>query len=109
MSVFSAVGNYFKNLGLSLVGQLQASVAAFLTNFVKDDIGKLAVDSVEYAATFADKSGAEKQAIAKAKLLDDLKAAGHDATVFGESVLNFLIEAAYQALLAAASQGILAI
>ena len=107
MSLLDNVGSYFKNLGLSLIGQLKVTVASFLNDFIKDDIGTMAVDAVQYAQTFTDKSGADKQTIAKQKLTEDLKKAGHDVTVFGESVLNFLIETAYQALLATMSQGII--
>jgi len=107
MDLLSGIGSYFKNLGLSLLGQLKVNVAAFLNSFIKDDLGKLAVDAVAYASTLTDKSGEDKKAAAKAKFLEDAKAAGHDITNFTESVLNFLIEAGYQALLAAASQGIL--
>lgn len=103
----NGIGNYFKNLGLSLFGQLKVSVAQFLNSFIQQDLGKMAIDAVQYAATLTDKSGADKQAAAKQKLTDDLKAAGHDVTQFGESILNFLIESAYQAVLAAQQQGIL--
>jgi len=110
MSVLSGIGNYFKHLGLSLFGQLKASIASFLNDFVTQDLGKLAVDAVEYVqASLPNATGDEKRAAAKAKLVADLKAAGHDAEQFGESVLNFLIEAALQAVLAAAGKGVAAL
>jgi hypothetical protein len=108
MDFFGTIGSYLKNIGLSLFGQLKATIASFLNDFVKDDLGTLAVDAVQYAENLGG-DGASKREAAKAKLLDDLTRAGHDAAQFGESVLNFLIETGLQALLAAASKGVLAI
>jgi hypothetical protein len=110
MSIFNSIGSYFKALGLSLFGQLKASIASFLNDFVKDDLGKLAVDAVTYVNDSMPNSPSnDKRDAAKAKLIADLKAAGHDVSVFGESVLNFLIEAAVQAVLAAAGNGVAAL
>lgn len=107
MSILGAIGSYFKNIGLSVIGQLKASVASFLNDFIKDDLGTIAVDAVTYINdSMPNASGADKREAAKAKLLADLKAAGHDVTAFGESVLNFLIETALQAVLSAAGNGI---
>jgi len=110
MSVLGAIGTYFKKIGLSLIGQLKASVASFLNDFVKDDLGALAVDAVNFAeASLPNAAGSDKKEAAIAKLKEDAGKAGHDLTTFGGSVLNFLIETALQAVLAAKDQGILAI
>lgn len=110
MSVLGAVGTYFKKLGLSIIGQLKSSVASFLNDFVKDDLGTLAVDAVNFAeASLPNAGGADKKAAAIAKLKEDAAKAGHDLETFGQSVLNFLVETALQAVLAAKDQGILAI
>lgn len=110
MSVLGSIGTYFKKLGLSLIGQLQASIASFLNDFVKDDLGKLAVDAVDFAeSSLPGAAGTDKKAAAVAKLKEDAAKAGHDLTTFGESVFNFLIETALQAVLAAANKGILSV
>lgn len=108
-NILNAIGSYFKNLGLSLIGQLKSSVASFLNDFVTNDLGAIAVDAVSYASTLTDKSAIDKREAAKAKFLTDAKTAGHDVEAFGESILNFLIETAYQSILAASSQGIVAV
>lgn len=105
MSFLGAVGHYFAALGKSLVGQLKISVQTFLQQFVITDLGKLAVDAVAYAEATVKPTGADSVAIrnaAIAKFKTDAVAAGHDVAVFGQSLLVFLIESAYQAFQAAA-------
>jgi heme oxygenase len=107
-SIGKGIGNYFKTLGLTLLGQMKVSIATFLSNFVQQDLGHLAVDAVNYSATLLNATPDEKRQAAKDKLVEDLKAAGHaDVTQFGQSTLNFLIESAYQAVLASQTEGIL--
>lgn len=99
--VFGAVGHWFESFWKGISGQLQISLESFLKSFVQDDLGKLAVDAVNYAQTFpgfAASTDIEKRNAAKSKLKTDLEAAGHDITKFTESLLNFLIETALQAV-----------
>ncbi len=76
----------------------EATLAAFLGKFITDDVGKLAVDAVNYAARNVDGSGADKRDAAKTQLLNDAAAAGQDLASEGDAALNFLIETALQAV-----------
>lgn len=105
MSFLSTVGKYFLNIFRGIAGQLGASISQFLHDFVATDLGKLAGDAVAWAEAEVSPSTPDKTAIrdaAKAKFIADAKTAGHDVTVFSESLLNFFIESAYQAFLAGA-------
>ncbi len=57
---------------------------------------------MNYAGTFSDQSGDEKRETAKTQLLNDAEAAGKDLVNAGDAFLNFLIEAALQAVIAGA-------
>lgn len=70
--------------------------------FLKDDVGKLAIDAVNYAATFTDEDGDGKREISRNQLVRDAEKAGNDLVNAGDSLLNFLIEAALQAVIAGA-------
>ena len=107
MSIASAIGNYVKGIGLSLFGELKPQIEHFLSQFVENDLGKVAVSAVQFIeAEMPGASDQEKREAAKAKFVADAKAAGHDAGVFGEALLNFVIEAAVQIALAAAAAGV---
>lgn len=100
MSILSAIGHYFEGLFKGLFGQLKTSVVTFLESFVKTDLGALAGDAVAYvesALPGTAETDTAKRDAAKAKFIADAKTAGHDISAFGESILNFLIETAYQA------------
>lgn len=67
-----------------------------IVSFVKTDIGKLALDAVEYASTLP--AGTTQDALrsaAVAKLKEDLSATGKDLVSIGTSTLNLFIEAAF--------------
>jgi hypothetical protein len=111
MSFLSAIGHYFEALGKSLLGQLKVSVQTFLQSFVVTDLGKLAIDAVTYAEDTVKPTGADSVAIrdaAIAKFKTDAAAAGHDIAAFGQSLLVFLVESAYQAFQASAGAAVVA-
>lgn len=111
MRFISALGHYFENLGKSLFGQLKVSVQTFLQQFIITDLGKLAIDAVSYAEAAVKPGAADSVAIrdaAVAKFKADALAAGHDVEAFGQSLLIFLIESAYQAFQASAGASVIA-
>jgi len=99
MSFFGSVGHWFAGLWKAISGQLQQSLETFLKSFVVDDLGALAVDAVEYVATLdPSMSDADKKAAAIATFKADAIKAGKDIEAFGESLFNFFIETALQAV-----------
>ena len=94
--------SYFSNIATSIEDAAKPVFSSFLTNFIETDLGKLAVDAVNYAAALPDASGSDKQEAAKTQLLNDAEAAGHDLSTAATSFINFLIETALQATLAGA-------
>jgi len=107
MSFVSSVGKYFEGIGESLFGQLAPEIKTFLTNFVETDLGALAVAAVqEVNVSMPGAADDAKRAAAKAALISKAKAAGKDLLVFGESLLNFVVEAAVQVATAAATAGV---
>lgn len=104
MSFLSAIGNYFKGIGGAFVGQLGNLIKDFLSKFLVQDVGKLAVAAAQAAeAELPGAASADKKAAAIANLKVALSDAGHDLATFSESLLNFLIEAAVQVITAAAA------
>ena len=106
---FSAIGHYFANLAKAVFGQLKVTIANFLHDFAKEELGKLAITAAQFANQSVGMSGSDKLALAKTKLLELVKDAGHDAASFGTSDLNFLLETALQNIRAEAGKGILAL
>lgn len=102
---FSAVLHYFENFFRALAGQLKITVTTFLKDFVKEDLGKLAVDAVEYVeSSLEGATGIEKRDAAVAKLIADATAAGVDLTKFAKSTLIFFVESALQAFQSGAAK-----
>lgn len=101
MNPFSIVGRYLFTILKAIGGQVGVKLLDFLRSFVKDQLGVLATDAVNYAeASMPGASGTEKRDAAVAKLKEDLAAAGKDVSSFSVSTLNFAVEAALQAVLA---------
>jgi len=100
MNPFKIVLGYLSGVLKALGGQLKVKLIDWLKSYAVDELGILAIDAVNYANTLIGSAGDEKKAAAKSKLLADLKAAGKDVESFSESLLNFLIESALQAVLA---------
>lgn len=96
--VLSKVSDFLFGVFSKIVGEsLAKSLSVSLTDLAKDDVGKLAIDAVEYVQSNIPGAGStEKRDAAKAKLIADAKAAGHDLASFGESFLNLLVELAVQ-------------
>lgn len=102
---FAAIGHYFENFFKGLFGQLKITVTAFLKDFVKEDLGKIAVDAVAYVeATLEGASGLEKRDAAVLKLTSDAVAAGVDVAKFAKSTLIFFVETALQAFQSGAAK-----
>lgn len=98
MAFFGAIGSYFAGLFMAIIGQLGIKTAQFLKDFAEEDLGKSAIDAVEYVeASIPGAGGVEKRDAAVAKLKTDAAMAGHDITAFATSTLNWLIETALQA------------
>ena len=101
MNPFYAVKNYLFGILKALGAQLKVDTQAFLKSFVKDSLGKLAIDAVlliQSAMPNAD--GTTKRDAAVAQLKADTKAAGYDVESFALSTLNWLVETALQSVLA---------
>lgn len=104
MSILSSIGSYFATFFKALLGQLGAKISTFVHDFVEDDLGKIALDAVaiiQAEVNAGQLSSTDKTAIrdaAVAKFKADAATAGHDLSAFGTSLLNFMIETAYQAL-----------
>ena len=65
-------------------------------NFIKTDVGEIALDAVSYASTLpTGTSNADLRAAAKAKLVADLKTAGKDVVAIGDSGIELFISLAY--------------
>lgn len=101
-NIFKAFARYFVNVFKAFLGTegakgLQDAVKGFITT----DIGALALDAVEYVHdSLPGLTDVAARDAAKAKLITDAKAAGHDLGILGQAALNLFIELAYQALLA---------
>ena len=109
--VLTNAETYFANIATTIEDAAKPVFSSFLTNFIETDLGKLAVDAVNYADTWAQQTAStstqtptseEKQEAAKTQLLNDAEAAGHDLSTAATSFVNFLIETALQAVLAGA-------
>lgn len=102
MSIWSAIGGFFVNLFKGIFSASEAkTIESNLVNFVKTDVGALAVDAVEYvAASMPSADGVAKRDAAVAKLKVDAKTAGKDISSLATSMLNLFIEMALQAVLA---------
>lgn len=99
MSFFGAVGHWFESLWKGISGQLKTSIETFLQSFVKDDLGALAVDAVNFVqASIPVETDDAKRAAAIAKFVADATTAGHDLSTFAVSLLNWFIETALQAV-----------
>lgn len=95
-TILQGAEKYFVGLGEALIGsQAAKNLEASIVGFVKDDIGAVAVDAVNYASTLPDTTDDGKRAAAVAKLKSDLSTAGHDITTIAESTFNLFIEMAY--------------
>lgn len=109
MSFFGTIKNYFVGIGKSFAGQLGDLITEFLTKFVTQDVGQLAVAAAQAAeAELPGAASADKKAAAVASLKTALVLAGHDLEQFGEGLLNFLIEAAVQVVNAGAASAVAA-
>jgi hypothetical protein len=102
MFKFSSIVSLISHLFTGTIKKLFASdagtaIESAVVAFVKTDIGLLDLDAVQYASAIpqSGKSNVELRDAAKAKLAADLKAAGHDLSTIGESMLNLFIEMAY--------------
>jgi hypothetical protein len=71
-----------------------STVEAALQGFAKTDLGNLAIDAVNYAATLG-QTGTTAQATAKTKFVEDAKTAGHDLTTIGSGIVDWMIQTAY--------------
>lgn len=97
-SVWSGIGSYFLNIFKSLIGRLGPVISQFLHDFVAEDLGKIALDAVAWvSATMQGANDVTARDAAVAQFKIDAAAAGHDITTFGASLLNFFVEAGYQA------------
>ena len=96
-SVLDAIGGYFSGVFKGLIGHAAVSLEAAVVEFVKTDVGHLALDAVSYASTLTGQSNQQLRDAARTKLIADLKAAGKDAATIAESQLNLFIEMAYTA------------
>ena len=86
---------------LSVLGDAaKAEVTTFLTAFAQDDVGKLAIDAVQWAEAEVDGGGADKKEQATTKLLNDASAIGKTIIAEGEKDANAFIEIALQAVAA---------
>ena len=99
-TIFKAIGNYFTNVFLSVLGSEGAkNLETAIKHFITTDIGAMALDAVEYVQdSLPGVTNVSARDAAKAKLVEDAKAAGKDLTLLGESALNLFIEMAYTAL-----------
>lgn len=89
------LAHYFVGLGEALIGSAAAkSLEAGIVNFVKTDVGGLAIDAVEYASTLG-VANADAHAAAVTKFKSDLTAAGHDITTLATSTADLFIQVAY--------------
>lgn len=102
MNIFAAIGHFFVNVFKGIFSSSEAKTFENnVIDFVKTDIGALAVDAVEYAQVALPNGGSvEKRDAAVAKLKADAIAAGKDITGVAESALNTFIELALQFVLA---------
>lgn len=105
MSIFGAIGHWFEGLWKGISGQLKTSIEQFLKTFVTDDLGKLAVDAVEWVeAGMPGAASTLKRDTAVQMFKQDLMKAGHDLANFAESTLNWFVETALQAVKAEAAK-----
>ena len=103
MNPLSPVLHYLVNILKALGGQLAAKTVDFLKQFVKEDVGKLALDVIKVVeAEMPDADGVAKRDAAVKLLKADLATAGHDVESFALSTLNWLVESALQAVVTGA-------
>lgn len=104
-NIFAAIGGFFVKLFKGIFSSSEAK--AFeqnLVDFVHTDIGKLAVDAVEFVeVSLPGGDGVTKRDAAVAKLKADAIAAGKDLTTIATSALNTFVEMALQFVLASAA------
>ena len=96
-AILAFFSSYFVGLFKGLIGKAAVSLSAAIAQFIHTDLGKLALDGVEYAATLVGKSNTELRDAARQRMIDDAKAAGHDIETLAESQANLFIEMAYTA------------
>lgn len=101
-TIVKAVGGFFVTLFKGIFTSDEAKVIeGNFIDFVKTDVGKLAVDAVQVvSATMPQADGVTKRDAAVAQLIADAKAAGKDLTPLATSTLNWFVETALQAVLA---------
>ncbi len=99
MNPFTSVLHYLLNVLNAVGGKLASDTTNFLKSFVKDEVGRIAVDVVTLiASSIPNATGDDKRAAAVAQLKADLAKAGKDVESFAASELNWLIENALQAV-----------
>jgi hypothetical protein len=98
-SILPALGKFFAGIFTKNLPSLEAAAVAELASveqsiivFAKTDLGKLAIDAVSLATGA---TNADKFAAAKALFIADAKTAGHDLTVMGSGVVDWMIQTAY--------------
>lgn len=96
-TIFGGIGHWLFNLCKALGGQLKIDTETFLKSFVKDDLGKIAIDAANIIGAEGLQDVAARDA-AIALFIKDATAAGHDVTTFATSTLNWFIETAVQAI-----------
>lgn len=88
------IGGFFKNI---FTGDQAKQQEQSIANFVRTDVGQLAVDAVEYVeASLPGGTGVEKRDAAVAKLKADAASAGKDLSGLALSTLIWFIETALQ-------------
>jgi hypothetical protein len=71
-----------------------ATIETALVSFASTDLGKLAVDAVNLAASKGE-TGDTAFATAKAQFIADAKTAGHDLTTISSGLVDWMIQTAY--------------
>lgn len=96
-AVLPFLTNYFEGFAEALIGSSAAkSLETGIVSFVKTDVGKLAIDAVQYADTLPPGgTNAELHAAAVTQFKADLTKAGHDITTLAESTFDLFVQAAY--------------
>ena len=103
--------DFFKGIG-KLFGKLftpdqEKKISDGITTFVTTDVGKLALDAVEYVKVALPNAGSvELRDAAKAKLKADAATAGKDLSTMGGAFLNWAVETALQYALSKGLQAV---
>jgi hypothetical protein len=95
--ILSSIGHFFVGFFTTILGSDAAkTVEEAIIAFIKTDVGKLALDAVNYASTLPPGTSNDAlRAAAVEKLKADLTAAGKDLKTIGTSSLNLFIEMAF--------------